>query len=146
MARRSNPMGFAEPKTPYGVPRSGGFDAKDVSRGKRRLPAPEILPDGTVRYFLVSGPKGRVLLPAEMREALGLEEGDVITAWLKDGEVRMHSHLHGLRKVVLDHVELTAQGGTFASDELIAERRAEAAKDAQEENGSRLREHRKKRK
>jgi bifunctional DNA-binding transcriptional regulator/antitoxin component of YhaV-PrlF toxin-antitoxin module len=92
------------------------------------LPAPETLPDGTVRHFLVLGPKGRVLLPAEMRAVLGLDEGDVITAWLKDGEVRMHSHRHGLRKVQADAPSL-AKGSVYASDELIAERRAEAAKE-----------------
>src|SRR5450759_5592938 len=99
MARKSSPKGFAEPKTSYGAPRSGGKAAEKIAQGKRKLPPPEKLPDGTVRYFLVLGPKGRVLLPADLRAAVGLEEGDVITGWLKDGELRMHSHLHGLRKI-----------------------------------------------
>ena len=91
MARKSTPKGFAEPKTPYGVPRSGGKAAAEIAQGKRKLPKPETLPDGTVRYFLVLGPKGRVLLPADLRAAMGLAEGDVITGWLKDGELRMPS-------------------------------------------------------
>jgi S1-C subfamily serine protease len=45
-----------------------------------RLPGPETLPDGTVRYVLVLGPKGRVLLPADLRKGLGLQQGDVITS------------------------------------------------------------------
>jgi bifunctional DNA-binding transcriptional regulator/antitoxin component of YhaV-PrlF toxin-antitoxin module len=143
MARKPSPKGFAEPKTPYSVPRSAGTDAEESSEGKRKLPPPETLPDGTVRYFLVLGPKGRVLLPADLREAMGLEEGDVITAWLKDGEVRMHSHLHGLRKIQVEASSL-AKGSAYASDELIAERRAEAAKDEQETQ-RRLREHKGKR-
>lgn len=142
MARRSTPKGFAEPKTPYGVPRSGGDWANEIARGRRKLPAPETLPDGTVRYFLVLGPKGRVLLPADMRAALGLEQGDVITAWLKDGEVRLHSHLHGLRKIQVEASSMAA-GNVYASDELIAERRAEAAKEAEEDLLS-LRERKKK--
>ena len=78
-------------------------DGRDeIAQGKRKPPPPETLPDGTVRYFLVLGPKGRVLLPADLRQAMGLQEGDVITAWLKDGEVRMHSHLHGLRKIQVE--------------------------------------------
>ena len=128
MARRLTPKGFAEPKTRYGMPRAGGRWADEIAQGKRKPPPPETLPDGTVRYFLVLGPKGRVLLPADLRQAMGLQEGDVITAWLKDGEVRMHSHLHGLRKIQVE-ASLMAKGTVYASDELIAERRAEAAKE-----------------
>jgi hypothetical protein len=131
MKRKTTPGRLAERKTPYSAPRSGGVWGDKVARGKRKLPQPEILPDGTTRYFLVLGPKGRVLMPAEMRAAMGLEQGNVITAWLKDGEVRMHSHLHGLRKIQVDASSM-AKGSVYASDELIAERRAEAAKDDEE--------------
>ncbi|MDP2411889.1 MAG: hypothetical protein Q8M26_16585 [Pseudolabrys sp.] len=143
MARTTKPKGFAEPKTPYGVPRSSGSDAAEAAKGKRKLPPPETLPDGTTRYFLVLGPKGRALLPAEMREAMELEEGDVITAWLKDGEVRMHSHRHGLRKLQVE-ASSTAATGVYPSDELIAERRAEAVKE-DEETLQELRGHKKRR-
>lgn len=131
MARKSSSKGFSETKTPYGAPRSGGAPAAEIAEGRRNLPEPETLPDGTVRYFLVLGPKGRVLLPAEMRAAMGLEEGDVITGWLKDGELRMHSHLHGLRKIQTEAASM-AKRTVYASDELIAERRAEAAKETEE--------------
>lgn len=144
MARRSKSSGFGEPKSPYRAPRSGGTSAEDIARGKRKLPPPETLPDETVRYFLIAGPKGRVLLPADMRAALGLEEGDVITAWLKDGELRMHSHLHGLRKIQAEASSMAA-ASVYASDELIAERRAEAAREA-EETLEELRAHKKKKK
>ena len=143
MPRKSTPKGFAEPKTPYGGPRTGGIAAEEIAQGKRKLPPPETLPDGTVRYFLVLGPKGRVLLPADLRAAMGLEEGDVITAWLKDGEVRMHSHVHGLRKIQVEASSMT-KDTVYASDELIAERRAEAAKE-DEEALRWLREHKRKR-
>lgn len=133
MARKSTKRGFSEQKTPYAAPRSTGewADDRDVAQGRRKLPPPETLPDGTLRYFLVLGPKGRVLFPADLRAALGLAEGDVITAWLKDGEVRMHSHLRGLRKIQVEASSM-AKGTVYASDELIAERRAEAAKEAEE--------------
>lgn len=129
--RKPSPKGFSEPRPPYDAPRAGGAGAESVAQGSRRLPAPEMLPDGTIRYFLVLGPKGRVLLPADMRRAMGLEEGDVITAWLKDGEVRMHSHLYGLRKIQAGAPSMP-NGRAQASDELIAERRAEVAKEAEE--------------
>ncbi len=133
MAGKSTPKGFAESKARYRASRSGGVGvgADDAIGGKRNLPPPERLPDGTIRYFLVLGPKGRVLVPADMRAALDLGEGDVITAWLKDGEVRMHSHLHGLRKIQSGAAS-KAKGSGYASDELIAERRAEALKEEKE--------------
>jgi bifunctional DNA-binding transcriptional regulator/antitoxin component of YhaV-PrlF toxin-antitoxin module len=130
MARKSTPRGLTEPKTRYVAPHSGSAGRGEP--GRRNLPPPEMLPDGTVRYFLVLGPKGRVLLPADMRAAMGLEEGDVITAWLNDGDLRMHSHRHGLRTIQAEAAGL-AQGKGNASDELIAERRAEAAKDTEED-------------
>jgi bifunctional DNA-binding transcriptional regulator/antitoxin component of YhaV-PrlF toxin-antitoxin module len=131
MARKSASKGFSEPKSPYSAPRLGGTAAAEIAQGRRSLPEPETLPDGTVRYFLMLGPKGRVLLPAEVRAAMGLEEGDVITGWLKDGELRIHSHLHGLRKIQTEAASM-AKGTVYPSDELIAERRAEAAKEAEE--------------
>ena len=52
---------------------------------------PMALPDGTVRYVLKLGPKGRVLLPASVRAAMGLAEGDIILGWLKDGKLTLES-------------------------------------------------------
>src|SRR5260370_27110497 len=90
------PSGFGESKSRYAGPRNGGPSAKPA---RLRLPGPEALPDGTVRYALLLGPKGRVLFPADLRKALGLEQGDVITAWLRDGEPRIHSHPPRLPKI-----------------------------------------------
>jgi len=127
MRKSKSPPGFAENKTRY-----RGHDAPVTPRpDAQNVPRPEALPDGTIRYFLKLGPKGRVLLPAEMRAALDLQEGELITAWLKDGEVRLHSHLHGLRKL-RDEARSQAQSTGYASDELIADRRAEALKDEEE--------------
>jgi bifunctional DNA-binding transcriptional regulator/antitoxin component of YhaV-PrlF toxin-antitoxin module len=72
-----------------------------------------------------------VLFPADLRKALGLEQGDVITAWLRDGELRMHSHRHGLRKIQ-EEARSMPSSAVSASGELIAERRAESAKEAEE--------------
>ena len=123
--------GFAENKSRYVAPRVGGLWHDEIARGERRLPGAVRLPDGTLRIFLKLGPKGRVLLPAEVRSAMGLEPGDVITAWLKDGELCMHSHLHGLRKIQEEARAMTS-ANVYASEELIAERRAENARDEEE--------------
>jgi bifunctional DNA-binding transcriptional regulator/antitoxin component of YhaV-PrlF toxin-antitoxin module len=127
MARKTQ-RELAERRVRYRAARPARDRRDRTTEGRRKLPQPETLADGTTRYFLVLGPKGRVLLPAEMRAAMNLELGDVITAWLKDGEVRMHSHVHGLRRIQAE-ASSVAKGTVYASDELIAERRAEAAKE-----------------
>jgi hypothetical protein len=66
-----------------------------------------------------------------MRVALKLNEGDVITAWVKDGEVRMHSYLHGVQKIQEESRRLPG-GKVYASEELIADRRAENAREERE--------------
>ena len=125
---KSRPQGFAEERKPY---RTGDRSLSPAAETER-LPPPDVLPDGTVRYFLRLGAKGRVLLPAELRAALGLEEGELITAWLRDGELRLHSHLHGLRKI-RDEARAEAERTGYASDELIADRRDEVVREEEEE-------------
>jgi hypothetical protein len=127
MGNRKPPRGFDEDKTRYRADAGPVPPASDVDN----LPPPDRLPDGAVRYFLKLGAKGRVLLPADMRAAMDLCEGELITAWLKDGELRLYSHLHGLRKI-RDEARALARSTGHASDELIAERRAEALKDEQD--------------
>jgi antitoxin PrlF len=125
MAKRKSKRGFAERETPY------RHRQEKRKPGARWQIPPDTLPDGTVRFVLKLGPKGRVLLPAEMRAAMGLKEGDAITAWLKGREVTMHSHRHGLDKI-REAARLMPKRDILASDELIAERRAENAKEEEE--------------
>src|SRR5260370_31087741 len=95
---RKQQSGFGERKSRYAGPRSEGARAKPA---RLRLPGPEALPDGTVRYGLALGPKGRVLFPADLRKALALEQRDGITALLRGGEVRGNPLRHGLQKIHL---------------------------------------------
>ena len=127
MRKPKSRRGFAEDKTRY----RANDEPAAPSANVQNVPLPDLLPDGTIRYFLKLGAKGRVLLPSEMRTALDLKEGELITAWLKDGELRLHSHLRGLRKI-RDEARALAKSTGYASDELIAERRAEALKDEEE--------------
>jgi bifunctional DNA-binding transcriptional regulator/antitoxin component of YhaV-PrlF toxin-antitoxin module len=144
MPRRPKSLpGFSDRRTRYAASRVRAPSGA-AARRQRRLPPPEALPDGTVRYFLVLGPKGRVLLPADIRAAMELEAGDIITAWLKGGELRMHSHSHGLRKVQ-EEARSIASADRYASEELIAERRAESAREEKESLTRRGRAGRKKR-
>jgi AbrB family looped-hinge helix DNA binding protein len=69
---------------------------------------------------------GRVVMPAEIRQALGLKEGDAVLWSLVDGEARVTSRAQRIRQaqaLVRQHVP----AGLSLVDELIAERRQEAA-------------------
>lgn len=76
------------------------------------------------RGKLVSG--GRLQLPVEVRRALGLEDGDTVVMVVKDGELRVRPFRDVLSAI---HKEMrdTIPKGVSLADELIAERRAEAA-------------------
>jgi antitoxin PrlF len=69
---------------------------------------------------------GRVVIPAEYRKALGLHEGDLVTMRLVDGEVHLYSFEEGLRRAQAIVRQFVPEGVSLV-DELIAERRREAA-------------------
>jgi AbrB family looped-hinge helix DNA binding protein len=72
------------------------------------------------------GEKGRIVIPAAMRKALGIAVGDAIELRVKDDELRISTIRSRIRRVQ----ELASRyvtPGTRVSDELSAERR-EAAK------------------
>jgi AbrB family looped-hinge helix DNA binding protein len=69
---------------------------------------------------------GRVVIPAEYRRALGLEEGDEVILRLVDSELRITGRSEAIRKaqaVVRKHVPR----GKSLVRELIRERRRESA-------------------
>ena len=71
---------------------------------------------------------GRVFIPAEYRQELGLKPGDAVVVELRDGDLQIVSHAEALRRVR----ELIARHipeGRSLADELIAERRGEAARE-----------------
>ena len=78
------------------------------------------------RGKLVSG--GRLQLPADIRKALSLGDGDTVLLELVDGEL----HVRPLRGVV-SRIQAQLRGyvpdGAHLSDELIADRRAEAERE-----------------
>jgi bifunctional DNA-binding transcriptional regulator/antitoxin component of YhaV-PrlF toxin-antitoxin module len=68
---------------------------------------------------------GRLVIPAKLRAALGMEDGGAFVARLEDGSIR----LQPLREVIA-HVQAEVRryvpAGTRLSDELIEDRRREA--------------------
>jgi AbrB family looped-hinge helix DNA binding protein len=70
--------------------------------------------------------KGRVVVPAPIREALGIVVGDALDWRVEDGEVRISTRESRLRRAQEWVQQITPRGVSLA-DELSAERR-EAAK------------------
>jgi bifunctional DNA-binding transcriptional regulator/antitoxin component of YhaV-PrlF toxin-antitoxin module len=70
---------------------------------------------------------GRVVIPAEMRAAMMLDADGRVTATVVDGELRVISPMAAVRQLQGRTASLVPPG-TLVSDELIAERRAEAEK------------------
>ena len=71
---------------------------------------------------------GRVVIPAEYRKALGLQAGDSVMIQLEDGEIRIRSIDEGIRRAqALVRAWIPADRSLV--DELIADRRAEAARE-----------------
>lgn len=71
------------------------------------------------------GPKGRVVIPARIRQALGIHEGSELVA-LVEGEAVVLVPRSAIKARLRSM--FSSAGGSMA-DELIAERRAEAARE-----------------
>jgi AbrB family looped-hinge helix DNA binding protein len=85
---------------------------------------PKLVEELRVRTRL--GAKGRVVIPAAMRKALGMAENEVIDLRVVDGELRIVTLRETIRRVQ-ERARRYVKPGTLVSDELSAERR-EAAK------------------
>ena len=73
-------------------------------------------------------PGGRVVIPAEFRKALGLEIGDDMVMELTNGELRLRSFDAALKRVQ-EIVRTYVPDGVSLADELIRERREQAARE-----------------
>lgn len=78
------------------------------------------------RGRIVSG--GRLQIPADVRKELGFADGDQVRLEVVDGELRVRSQKAAIRAIQAE-VRRYVPEGVSLSDELIAERRAEAARD-----------------
>ena len=80
------------------------------------------------RVLLKIDSAGRVLIPADIRAALGLEEGSMVLAWLERGEL----HLVGSKAATQQAQRLARElvaGSDSLADQLIADRREEARRE-----------------
>ncbi len=80
----------------------------------------------TTRVKVAEG--GRVVIPAEYRKRLGVRAGDHVILQLDDGEIRLYTVREAIRRAQ-EMVRRYVPEGVSLVDELIAERRAEAARE-----------------
>ena len=71
---------------------------------------------------------GRIIVPAAFREQLGLSKGDTVFMEIGDGGLRVRPARSALRRLQAK-LRNSASDDGLASEELIAERRAEAQDD-----------------
>jgi AbrB family looped-hinge helix DNA binding protein len=74
---------------------------------------------------------GRIVLPAVIRKAMGLNLGDSVDMSLEDGVLRIEPQKARIRRVQQSLRELIPADRVL-SDELIAERREEARRESEE--------------
>jgi AbrB family looped-hinge helix DNA binding protein len=76
------------------------------------------------------GTQGRIVLPREIRDELGAEEGATYIARVEEGRLVLESRQAILERLQA-HYRDAAPPGVSLVDELIAERRAEAQREAE---------------
>ena len=92
---------------------------------------PKSLSDKPLRARARIGAGGRLVIPAEMRKALGLDEGTAVVLRVENGELRIWTIKEAIRRVQ-ERVKPFLADEPSVVDELIAERRAENARDEEE--------------
>ena len=75
------------------------------------------------------GQGGQLVIPAEYRRALGIEVGDTVVLRLEDGELRVFSIERAIRRVQDAVRRYRRDDEPLWSEQLIAERCAEAARE-----------------
>lgn len=105
------PRGFAEKRQP-------GYDAG----------APRSVPYTNLKIDSA----GRVVIPAEMRAAMGTKPGDMVTAWVEDGKLQAVTRDWVMRRLDEEAEKFRgANPGVSLVEELIAGRREEVRLDEQ---------------
>lgn len=75
------------------------------------------------------------MIPADLREQLGFQEGDRLVARIVDGELRVMTYRQNLRQVqerVKGHLDASGRTGAQMMEEFFAERRRDAANERTE--------------
>ena len=73
------------------------------------------------------GPQGRIVIPARLRQAWGIEKGSVLLARLEEDQLVLEKPAQVLQRIKRRFAAL--QNQPSLADELIAERRVEAERE-----------------
>lgn len=79
-------------------------------------------------YLMKMSEGGRVVIPAEIRKTLGINDGDTVLWELVDGEARLTTRRERMRRAQALVRQYVPEGVSLV-DELAAERRAEAERE-----------------
>jgi len=83
---------------------------------------------GGDRYFVELGAGGRVVIPAALRAALGMKPGGRLIIDRAENELRVYTQREGIRRA-RELIRKFVPEGVSLVDELIADRRKEAARE-----------------
>jgi len=112
---------------------AGEGAAAGVAESRRAFEGPSAPPDvedrGSGVYRLTVRPDGSVLLPEAIRTAFAVQGGGTVMARLEGDEFKLISAATAMRRIDDIMAPFKWRGGPLASDELIAERRAEAERE-----------------
>lgn len=78
-------------------------------------------------------PAGRIVVPRDLREALGVPDGGELRLTVQDGELRATTRLAALRRIRAELKVLDPAAPGSLIDDLLATRRADAARGLHEE-------------
>ncbi len=79
------------------------------------------------QYYLSVGPQGRIVIPIALRRAWRLEQGETLVARLEGDRLFLERPLDALERFKRSYPQLRDEPNMV--DELIAERRLEAARE-----------------
>ncbi|MGA2216630.1 MAG: AbrB/MazE/SpoVT family DNA-binding domain-containing protein [Terracidiphilus sp.] len=75
---------------------------------------------------------GRIVIPAAIREQMGLSPGDTLFMSVEGDVLKLESHRARVRRVQEEFKKYVKPGEMLMSDQLIAERREEARREMEE--------------
>lgn len=93
-----------------------------------------IVPEESPRAELSATPDGRLTIPVQVRRAAGITPGQKLVVYVDAGRVVLEERGHLLARLQNEAIAAAEASGhtTSAVDDLIADRRAEAARDQAE--------------
>ena len=74
------------------------------------------------------GKSGRIVIPRKFRQSLGIKEGDELIVLLEGEELKLFTRRQGIKRAQAIVRQYIPEGHSL-SEELIKERRAEAARE-----------------